>query len=162
MDRIIRTATHALADHILGALRVLPHLYCTITLFYNPLKLCWLLKILLLQLVNYAFWFNWTEQVVREAQGKTESTLSYARSHFPGSWNSWPQTDYLLPIHLHFPQRGINYERRAKIESLSEMPVIIAWINMEAFYLFFICSLYSAIFLASNLAMFGLITPYFF
>lgn len=32
-------ATHAVADHILNVLHVLPHLYCTVTLVYNPLKL---------------------------------------------------------------------------------------------------------------------------
>ena len=60
-----------MAGHILGALHVSPHLYCIITLFYNPLKICWLLKIitttnkllkiLVLQLVNHT-----NEKLLRE------------------------------------------------------------------------------------------------
>lgn len=39
MNTII-TATHVVADHILGALYVLPQLYRATTLSNNPLKLC--------------------------------------------------------------------------------------------------------------------------
>lgn len=60
--------------------------------------------------------------------------------------------------HLYFPQRSGNFERGLRLNYYVDMLAILAWINMEAFYL----PLCTTIFLTSNLSMLSLITPYFF
>lgn len=74
-------------------------------------------------------------QVVRQAQGKGESYLSYSRSDFSGSWNSQPQILIICSLSIlllicTFPREVETSREGLRLNHYVNMLVIIAWINM--------------------------------